>query len=102
MHSSSISGNRVITILWALMFVALICGCSIFPQIGHKDKAAPNPWMTRIDASYQPERLVVVLIDTPPYFEASYFKAVVNEIAAKVLDLTTVNQGGLTVFVSFL
>src|SRR5437879_6071781 len=101
MGSSFRQGNIVPSVLWILFLAALICGCSLFPQIGHKDKAAPNPCITPIVSSYQleqPEKLVVVLIDTPPYFEASYFKAVENEVAQRILDLTTVNQGGLTVF----
>ncbi len=102
MSSSYRLGNRILTVLWAIMLVALICGCSLIPQIGHKDNKSPNPWITPIVSSWQPSRLVSVLIDTPPYFEASYFKAVESEVAQRTLDLTTVNQGGLTVFVSFL
>jgi len=100
MDSRSKKQRLVSTLLLCLLIASLI-GCSPPFPTGHKI-TPPDPGITPIVSIYQPARLVSVLIDTPPYFEASYFNAVLNAIADRVLELTTLCQGGLTVFASFL
>ncbi|HYT46461.1 MAG TPA: hypothetical protein VEP90_29285, partial [Methylomirabilota bacterium] len=93
----------VIVLLCIVLFVVLwgLVGCSL-PLPSSQKTHSTDPGIAPIVSTYQPNRLVSVLVDTPPFFEASYFKAVLNAVADRTLELTNVCQGGFTVFVSFL
>src|SRR5947209_11880921 len=82
------------------MLFLTLSGCgSLFPQGARATIARSEQ---PINSPFQPFRLVHVCLDTPPLFSANYFREAANAIADRVDELTTVNQGGLTVFVSLI
>ncbi len=95
-----------IVLVCAVLFGLLCCllaACNLPLPGGSSDNTAtPTPGITPIVSTYQRSRLVSVLIDTPPFMQATYYKEALNSVADRVLEQTTVCQGGLTVFVSFL
>src|SRR5437867_1502651 len=95
--------QRLYIVLVCIVLFGLLCGllaaCLPLPTGSSGNVPTPAPLITPIVSTYQPSRLVSVLIDTPPFMQATYYKEALYAVADRVLELTTVCQGSLTVFV---
>jgi hypothetical protein len=89
------------SLLLMLFLLPLVCSCApdLFPQV----RAQKNERLEQAIASkYQPYRVIQACIDTPPIFPPAYFHQAALQIADRIDALTTVNQGGLLVYVSLI
>lgn len=92
--------SLLLTVL--LMVLSVASGCDLLPPAMTQMTTTPTATIPPIIVAYRPLRVVQVCLDTPPFFSADLFHQAANQVADWTLHDVTLNQGGLTVYISLI